>query len=50
MGKSMAKKDEQLKAELAELFERPLAHQQCELADLVLSRYRNNVTLRVFVY
>ena len=50
MGKSMAKKDEQLKAELAELFERPLAHQKCELADMVISRYRNNVTLRVFVY
>lgn len=50
MGKSMAKKDEQLKATLTELFERPLAHQHCELADLVISRYRNNVTLRVFVY
>jgi len=50
MGKSMAARDEQLKARLAELFARPLAQHGCELADMVISRYRNNVTLRVFVY
>lgn len=32
------------------MLERPLAHFKCELADLVISRYKSSVTLRVFIY
>lgn len=32
------------------MFERVLESEGAELADLVLSRYKNNVTLRLFVY
>lgn len=41
---------DKLKEELRPLFEKVLATEGAELADLVVSRYKNNVTLKLFVY
>jgi ribosome maturation factor RimP len=38
------------KQRVIELVEAPLAEQGFELADVVLSRYKHNVTVRLFVY
>lgn len=50
MADLMTQKDDRLKAEITAVIERPLAHFKCELAELVLSRYKSSTTLRVFVY
>ena len=42
-------KDE-LKEKIRLLLEQPLLDEGCEIAEVVLSRYKNNVTLRLFVY
>ena len=39
-----------VKEQLKELLEKPLAAEGCEIADLVLSRYKNDSTVRVFIY
>ncbi len=39
-----------LKDEIRPLLERVLENEGAELADMVLSRYQNNLTLRLFVY
>ena len=39
-----------LKEKIVELVEQPLAAEGSELADVVVSRYRGNVTLRLFVH
>jgi ribosome maturation factor RimP len=41
---------DKLKEVLKPLLERVLASEGAELADLALSRYKNNLTLRLFVY
>ncbi len=41
---------EDLKERIARLIEPPLAAEGCELAEVLLSRYKSSVTLRVFVY
>ena len=46
----MTQKDDRLKSEITAILARPLAHFKGELADLVISRYKSEVTLRVFVY
>jgi ribosome maturation factor RimP len=38
------------KEKISRLLEEPLAIEGAELVELVISRYKNNVTLRVFVY
>jgi ribosome maturation factor RimP len=50
MANPMTQKDDRLKSEVVAVMERPLAHFKCELADLVISRYKSSVTLRVFIY
>ncbi|MBD3401625.1 hypothetical protein GF420_01915 [candidate division GN15 bacterium] len=42
--------DQKLKDQLAGLVAAPLQAEDCELADIVLSRYKSSVTLRFFVY
>ncbi|MBN1211474.1 MAG: ribosome maturation factor RimP [candidate division Zixibacteria bacterium] len=39
-----------VKNKVIELIEEPLSEKGCELADVVLSRYKNNSTLKIFVY
>ena len=39
-----------VKNKVIELIEGPLTDEGCELADVVLSRYKNNSTLKIFVY
>ncbi|MEA2031701.1 MAG: hypothetical protein U9N55_08945 [candidate division Zixibacteria bacterium] len=39
-----------LKESITELVEAPLYAEGCELVDMVLSRYKQNYTLRLFVY
>lgn len=41
---------EKLKKQLYQLLESPLADQGCEIADMVISRYRNDFTVRLFIY
>ena len=41
---------ERLKKDLYDLIEKPLVDAGCEIADLVISRYRNDFTLRLFIY
>lgn len=41
---------ETVKDQLRELLDKPLEAEDCEIADLVLSRYRNEETVRVFIY
>jgi len=41
---------ERLKEELHKLMEKPLSDVGYEIADLVISRYRNDFTLRLFIY
>ncbi len=43
-------RDQELKDRIAELVTAPLATERCELADIVLSRYKSSVTLKLFVY
>ena len=38
------------KEKLRDLLEKPLAFEDCVIADLVLSRYRNRAVVRIFVY
>ena len=38
------------KEQIVELIEKSLVEEGCELADLVLSRYKNSVTVRIMVY
>jgi len=42
--------NEALKEKLVDLVEEPLAKENAELADISVSRYKNNVTLKLFVY
>ena len=42
--------DEKLKADILALIEPPLAAEGAEVADMALSRYKHNTTLRLFVY
>ena len=39
-----------VKNKVIELIEGPLTEEGCELADVVLSRYKNNSTLKIYVY
>lgn len=41
---------EELKNAVRELIEKPLVDQDAEIAELVLSRFKSNTTLRVFLY
>ncbi|MDF1544070.1 MAG: ribosome maturation factor RimP [bacterium] len=41
---------ERRKQQLYELLEEPLQKQACEIADIVLSQYRNSHTVRLFIY
>ena len=41
---------EDIKQQFLDLIEKPLQQEGCELVDIVLSRYRNNWTLRLFVF
>ncbi len=41
---------ERRKRQLNELLEEPLLAQKCEIADLVLSHYRDSFTVRLFIY
>jgi len=38
------------KDQIRELLEKPLKAEGCEIADLVLSRYKNEATVRLFIY
>jgi len=42
--------NDMVKNEVIELIEGPLTEEGCELADVVLSRYKNNSTVKIFVY
>ena len=42
--------NDKVKNEVIEIIEGPLTDEGCELADVVLSRYKNNSTLKIFVY
>ena len=42
--------NDSVKNKVIELIEGPLTEEGCELADVVLSRYKNNSTLKIFVY
>ncbi|MFZ5981461.1 MAG: ribosome maturation factor RimP [Candidatus Zixiibacteriota bacterium] len=42
--------NDKVKEQVIELIEKPLVEQGCELADVVLARYKSSVTLKVFVY
>lgn len=39
-----------IKQQVIDLIEKPLRQEGCELVDVVLSRYRNNWTLRLFIF
>jgi ribosome maturation factor RimP len=41
---------EDIKQQVIDLIEKPLRQEGCELVDFVLSRYRNNWTLRLFIF
>ena len=41
---------EKIKAQVAQLVTEPLRELDCEVADISLSRYKNNWTLRLYVY
>ncbi len=41
---------DETKEKIIALIEQPLLDEGCELADVVLSRYKNHATLRLFVY
>ncbi|TET93819.1 MAG: ribosome maturation factor RimP [Candidatus Zixiibacteriota bacterium] len=41
---------EDIKQQFLDLIEKPLQQEGCELVDVVLSRYRNNWTLRLFIF
>jgi ribosome maturation factor RimP len=41
---------ENIKQQVLDLIEKPLQQEGCELVDIVLSRYRNNWTLRLFIF
>ncbi len=41
---------DELKQEIRDLVEKPLAIEDADLADLVVSRYKNNNAIRLFVY
>ncbi len=41
---------EDIKQQVIDLIEKPLRQEGCELVDIVLSRYRNNWTLRLFIF
>ncbi len=41
---------EDVKQKVIELIEKPLRQEGCEVVDLVLSKYRNKWTLRLFVF
>ena len=43
-------KDEALKDRIGDIVAEPLKRENCELADIKISRYKHNVTLRLFVY
>ncbi|MEA3296862.1 MAG: hypothetical protein U9R56_03260 [candidate division Zixibacteria bacterium] len=38
------------KKQIVELIEQPLAEEGCELAEVILSRYKGSVTVRILVY
>ena len=42
--------DSELKSQVSDLIEKPLLDRGYELADMVLSRYKSQVTLKLFVY
>ena len=41
---------DKLKQQIRDILEQPLAMEDCHIADIVLSKYKNNSTLRLFVY
>lgn len=41
---------DKLKQQIREILEPPLALEECHIADIVVSKYQNNSTLRLFVY
>jgi len=41
---------EDIKQQFLDLIEKPLQQEGCELVDIVLSRYRNNWMLRLFIF
>jgi len=41
---------ERIKQQVIDLIEEPLRREGCEVVDVILSRYRNNWTLRLYVY
>jgi ribosome maturation factor RimP len=41
---------EDIKQQVIDLIEKPLREEGCELVEVVLARYRNNWTLRLFIY
>ncbi len=41
---------DKVKQQIKDLLEQPLALEDCYISDLVLSKYKNNSTLRLFVY
>jgi len=41
---------EDIKQQFLDLIEKPLQQEGCDLVDIVLSRYRNNWTLRLFIF
>lgn len=41
---------DELKEKVAGLLREPLLDEGCEIADVVISKYKNNSTLRLFVY
>lgn len=41
---------DRVKEQIRQLIEAPLAEQECEIAELVLSRYKNLATVKLFLY
>ncbi|UCG61860.1 MAG: ribosome maturation factor RimP [Candidatus Zixiibacteriota bacterium] len=41
---------DELKAQISELLTPPLLDENCEIAEVVISKYKHNTTLRLFVY
>jgi len=41
---------DELKEEILQLVEKPLLDEGCEIAEIVVSRYKKNSTVRLFVY
>ena len=41
---------EDIKQQVIDLIEKPLQQEGCELVDVVLSRYKSNLTLKLFIF